>query len=700
MHLQVTKGSVPIERQRMRSRRRDLLIVGLAVPASGLSWVMANNRIAFERENAIQAAVAQNSDRALMLQEYVSRTLATANLAAMHITELHRLGHLAIGRANKPRRIDSVISHDPSYLGLSVANAAGEIVATTLDGPQLTPNVSSHPAFTVHEAQDTGRLFVSKPSYSNLLRNDSVWISRRLNDAKGRFDGVVAINMDPAQLTAIFGKTAVKPSEVAWVVGLDGIIRSRRTGDNVSSGEDVSRGQVFRTQRLLEQGQFAGPGTLDGKMRLVSHRRIPGYPLFVSYSILEDEVLRSARRRSLGHIAVASFVTAAALMFALLVVHALRQRERRALELLESKARLEEAQRVAKIGDWAYSYESEAMSWSPHLYEIFERDPNLGAPPEDLKSMMSRESVGQMETAFRQLAWDGTPASWEMQVRLPSGRTAYLLVLAVPTRNEHGEIVGCHGTMQDITERKKLEALQDDLAHMSRVGAMNALTGTLSHELNQPLTAASNYLSAGQRVVLGLTDVKALQAAELMREAHGQVTRAGDIIQKMRNLITKGKSSRSVTSIDEVIDEALTIVAVTGACPQPVEVHAAPEVLMVFVDSVQIQQVILNLVRNACEAQKGRDAAPPRIKVFVQETARAAVSVIDSGPGLPEDAVQKLFEPFMSSKQGGLGLGLSISRTIIEAHGGTMQAQNVPGGGAVVSFALPLHGRRPRQQQD
>jgi two-component system, LuxR family, sensor kinase FixL len=677
------------------ARRLTFLIVIVTVAILASLWLVVLQQTSFEASKAQLAAVRKNEDRALMLQQYVSRTLDAADIAALHILELSRTRTLNVGLPRAPSTIAGEIVRNPAFLGVSIANADGDVVASTLGKADKTGNVREHPAFAAHVSQNLGRLFVSKPASSRILGQPTIWLSRRINQEDGNFAGVVAINMAPDQLTAVFGDTIVNPSETAWVAGLDGIIRSRRTDGTVSSGEDISRGVLFAAQKRVSQGSFVGPGTLDGRMRLVSHRRVPGYPLFVSYSILRDNLLREARRRAALFLAGAGIATLVAILLAALLINALRNRERRARELAVAKARLEEAQRIARIGDWAFSFSDRKVSWSPQLFELYDRDLSLG-PPSDEEFQSWLEDEAPHIDPVAQLIASGEPVSWQVKVRLPTGRVAYHLISAVPTRDGNGEIIGLHGTTQDVSEGKKLELLQSDLAHLSRVGAMNALAATISHELNQPLTAASNYLSAGRHMVEHSADPKAESTTAMLVEAQRQVTRTGEIIQRMRNLIAKNASSRAVTLIDDVIGEALVAVHITRICLKRPNVVDAGQELFVLVDTVQIQQVILNLVRNACEAQNAIDAAPPTISSTLQGNNLVVVSVTDCGPGFPEELSKRLFEPFVSLKESGLGLGLSISRTIIEAHGGSMKACNNPGGGASVSFSLPLHSRRPR----
>lgn len=677
-----------------RGRPATLLVLFAGVAVSVLVWIAAVQQSAFERAKAIEAARVQNANRAQMLQQYVARTLDAANIACLHVAELYAQGARFAGTAQRPGYISGPIAHNPNFLGLSFTNANGDIIASTMRDAPPMPNVRQHPAFQAHVGRDTQGLFVSKPAFSRFLQNDTLWLSRRINNPDGSLAGVVAINLDPAQLSAVFEQTVAHPSEVVWVAGLDGIIRSRRTTDGASSGQDVTASELFRAQQGATEGDFVIRGTFDGEVRLASIRRVPDYSLFVSYSVREDEILGPANRRANLFWIGAAAVTLMSAILAFLLINTLRRRERHAQELSGAKARLEEAQRIARIGDWALSFGDGRVTWSPEMYEMFERDRAVGPPGfDEAVARLDAELSQKSGSSIALLIESGSSVTWETTITLPSGHSFHHLVSAVATRDAHGAVMGIHGTTQDITERRKLESLQDDIAHLARIGEMNALTATLSHELNQPLTAAGNYLSAGEDLL------PPGPAANLIREAQGQIRRTGEIIKRMRSLVSKGASSRSVISLDDILEEALAIVAVTKVCAAPIAVRASDREVFVQADSVQIQQVILNLIRNACEAQKGLDVGPPLVRIDDELEEEVVVRVIDNGIGVPQDIQSRLFEPFASSKQSGLGLGLSISRTIIEAHGGTLRAENNPAGGASMSFSLPVHARHMRSAE-
>ncbi|MBL8551589.1 MAG: PAS domain S-box protein [Hyphomonadaceae bacterium] len=260
-------------------------------------------------------------------------------------------------------------------------------------------------------------------------------------------------------------------------------------------------------------------------------------------------------------------------------------------------------------------------------------------------------------------------------------------------RSPHGRFFT--GFVRDLTERQETEArlqeLQSELVHISRLSAMGEMASALAHELNQPLSAISNYLS-GARRLLEQTPNADSRSTEAIGKAAEQAIRAGDIIRRLRDFIARGESERSVESLTRLVQEACTL-ALVGAKEYGVRVQYRldPRVERVIVDRVQIQQVLLNLVRNALDAMRGQ----PGRRELVVSTEQAAdsmarVSVADTGPGLDPDAAARLFQPFVTTKAQGMGVGLSISKTIVEAHGGQIWHERNPEGGAIFRFTMRL----------
>jgi two-component system sensor kinase FixL len=264
------------------------------------------------------------------------------------------------------------------------------------------------------------------------------------------------------------------------------------------------------------------------------------------------------------------------------------------------------------------------------------------------------------------------------------------------------------GFIRDLTERQRTEArlqeLQAELVHISRLTAMGEMASTLAHELNQPLAAIANYLKGARRILDKPREESQPQGSQpqgsqpqasqlLVREALDKATeqslRAGQIILRLRNFVARGESERKGESLSKLLEEASAL-ALVGAKDQGVRVRFELDADrdLVFVDKVQIQQVILNLIRNAIEAMAD---SPKRQLVISSGEAPGQmieIRVSDTGTGLAPEVIQQLFQPFVTTKPHGMGVGLSISKTIIEAHGGRIWADANAGGGTVFHLTL------------
>jgi two-component system sensor kinase FixL len=256
------------------------------------------------------------------------------------------------------------------------------------------------------------------------------------------------------------------------------------------------------------------------------------------------------------------------------------------------------------------------------------------------------------------------------------------------------------GFIRDLTERQlnesRMQELQAELLHISRLSDVGQMASAIAHELNQPLTAILNYVQAARRILVTKGLPIPPKAADAMDKAVGQAARASAIVQNLRNFIQKGETERSVEDLNKVVGEA-TALGLVGAKETGISVRVdlSGEPLSVFVDKVQIQQVVFNLVRNSIEAMG--EAPPPRnllvttlVAPAAAEESMAEVSVSDTGPGLAPEIQAQLFQPFQTTKAKGMGLGLSICRSIIDAHGGRLQAIPNPDRGVAFRFTLPL----------
>lgn len=250
------------------------------------------------------------------------------------------------------------------------------------------------------------------------------------------------------------------------------------------------------------------------------------------------------------------------------------------------------------------------------------------------------------------------------------------------------------GFIRDLTERQRTEArlqeLQTELVHVSRLTAMGEMASALAHELNQPLSAIANYMKGSRRLLEGRTDEKSALICDAIEKAAGQSLRAGQIIRRLRDFVARGESERRIESVKKLIEEASAL-ALVGAKEQGVRVtfRIDPDRDLVLVDKVQIQQVLLNLIRNAIEAMESSPRPELSIATRPLEDDALEIQVADNGPGIAPEIAEQLFQPFVTTKRYGMGVGLSISRSIVESHGGRIVVEPKRGGGTVFRFTLP-----------
>jgi two-component system sensor kinase FixL len=249
------------------------------------------------------------------------------------------------------------------------------------------------------------------------------------------------------------------------------------------------------------------------------------------------------------------------------------------------------------------------------------------------------------------------------------------------------------GFVRDLTQRQERERLlhevQSELLHVSRLSTMGEMASALAHELNQPLSAIANYLRGSKRLLQNSPDDQAPVIMEAMDKAAEQAVRAGQVIQRLRDFVTRGETEKRIESIKKLVEEstALALVAAKDISVR-VSLRLDPPLDLVVVDKVQIQQVLLNLLRNALEAMQTSERRELDVSTSPAEDNMVAVDVRDTGCGISPDLASRLFQPFVTTKRQGMGVGLSISRTIIEAHGGQITVAPNPGGGTIFRFTL------------
>ena len=374
------------------------------------------------------------------------------------------------------------------------------------------------------------------------------------------------------------------------------------------------------------------------------------------------------------------------------------ERKRTEEALRRSEAYLTEAQRLSHTGTIAFNATA-PLYWSEESYRIWGLDPLEGLPT--LETVLrrihpdDRESVNvEIDEALRQRR----DFALEFRIVLPDGTLKYIESVGRPFLSADSEVVEMIATQVDVTERKRaqeeherLRQLESDLAHVNRMSIMGELAASLAHELLHPIATARNNARAGMRFMEmsppNLPEVKEALSC-IVRDAD----RAKDIVGRMRDHIKKAPPRREAFDPNEAIREV--IATVRSAIDQnrvSVRTRLMDGLSAVQGDRVQLQQVVLNLILNAVEAMSSVEEGARELSITTKqlETSDILVAVQDSGPGLDPEHLEQVFAPFYTTKTSGMGMGLSICRSIIAAHGGRLWAEANRPRGAIFQFTLP-----------
>jgi len=251
------------------------------------------------------------------------------------------------------------------------------------------------------------------------------------------------------------------------------------------------------------------------------------------------------------------------------------------------------------------------------------------------------------------------------------------------------------GFIRDLSGQQQAEArmreMQSELVHFSRLSAVGTMASALAHELNQPLTAVANYLEASRDLLSTPDDATIAMVQEALTEASQQSVRAGQIVRKLRDFVTRGEITTRAVELEQLLEDAVSLALVSGdGKGVKIDIEIDPSLSRVQAEPIQIQQVMVNLLRNSFEAMEPQKNARLRVTATPEPEGFATIQIADNGPGLDPEIAEQLFRPFTSTKGTGMGLGLSICQTIIEAHGGKISAVPLPESGCSFQFTLPL----------
>jgi PAS domain S-box-containing protein len=375
------------------------------------------------------------------------------------------------------------------------------------------------------------------------------------------------------------------------------------------------------------------------------------------------------------------------------------ERKRAEAALRQTEAYLEEAQRLTHTGSWAWNVaRRENVHWSQEHYRLFGLDPKSDSPSfETAYQRIHPEDRETFSKVVERAILERSDFEVDFRTVLPDGSTKYLHSVGHPVFDASGELVEFVGTGMDVTEkrqaekeRERLRQVQADLARINRATTIGELTASLAHEINQPIAAAVTDARTCLRW-LAREQPDIAEARETATRMVKAVTRASDIISRLRQLFKKGAPQTNLVDVSEVIQEM--VVLLRGEASRysvSIQTDLSADSPRVMADRVQLQQVLMNLMLNGIEAMHDtKSGSQLTIRSLRGEGGQLVISVSDTGVGLPSEQADQIFNAFFSTKAQGTGMGLSISRSIIESHGGRLWATSNSGRGATFNFTLP-----------
>jgi PAS domain S-box-containing protein len=378
------------------------------------------------------------------------------------------------------------------------------------------------------------------------------------------------------------------------------------------------------------------------------------------------------------------------------------ERQRWAERLRRSEAYLAEGQRLTQTGSWGWNFTTGEMFWSDEQFRIFGLSPD--EPPPLIGGTLDRMHPDDRSFVRQKLAEmvrQQRDQEWECRIVAADGSVKHVHTTAHPVFDDKGKLVEYVGTTMDCTEQKRaadaLQKMQAELAHMTRVSVLGELTSSIAHEINQPLAAMAVNANAAMRWLdrepANLGEVK-----EALHRISDDAQRASEIIARIRGMLVRKEAPKVPLQIAEVVaDVVVMLTHVASERSVTITTELPADLATVVADRVQLQQVMINLAMNAMDAMSAVPLGARNLLLCAANYGEAEVRVAihDTGKGVPDAHRQVIFEPFFTTKREGMGMGLAISRSIVEAHGGRIWATPHRGGGETFQFTLPAVVKQP-----
>jgi len=702
-----------------------LLTATLLIVAAGVAWTRY-----LEHNNVEAAERVRLQGQARTVAENLRQQLqAVSNALAGIRDDIAQPGNVKAARAAS-HNLKFLTEVMPGVRAILVLDGRGKVLDANRD-EFLGLELGTRDYFTAPRAKpDPDTLYVSPP-FATMRGVYAMNVGRAVLDAAGEFAGAVTATLEPDYFNVILQSVLYAPNMHSFLAHGDGWQFLSIPEFPGTQGINLNHPDALFT-RHMQSGQlatvFSGTTRMTGATRMQAlYTMQPAQlhmdkPLVIAVGRELSDIYRPWLRQTELYAALFALLAAAscAALFALqlrrsaLAARAAEQeRERQRLEgqrttqlsdrLQASEAGLRESQQqLALAADatgvcvWTRDLVSNAVWVSDHWRTLFGFTPSERVEFADVRARMHPDDCARIdEVASRAIQ---AASGYEIEYRIvpPDGRLRWIASRARIECDAGGKPIFMRGVSIEITARKQAELAaqrqRNELAHLSRVSMLGELSGALAHELNQPLTAILSNAQAARRF-LAQDNVDLDELRAILQDIIDEDKRAGEVIQRLRLLLSTGETQRQGVDVNEVVSEVFKLLR-GDLATQGVQLQAelAPGLPQVNADRVQLQQVVINLVMNACDAM-GAVAAPDRRLVVRTELAAGAgvlVSVIDQGCGIPAEHVDKVFDSFFTTKTHGMGLGLSVCRTIIGAHGGRLWAENNPDRGASFHFWVPL----------
>jgi diguanylate cyclase (GGDEF)-like protein/PAS domain S-box-containing protein len=509
----------------------------------GFTWLVALERVAYEYADTAAHANRENSNLAVALDAHIARTLKSVDQSLrLIVREYGEQGtRLDLAGLVRDGSVDGSILHN-----VGVSDERGNIVLNSV-AFQAT-NATDREFFRVHRDRNDVGMFLGEPLFGRVTRQWALHASRRIDKPDGSFGGIAVAALDPHYFTALYQQAQLGKQDAIMIVGLDGVTRARRVGDEQSFGQDMTGSTLLAEQARRPIGSFVSNGTREGVPRFNSYRTLKDFDLVVAVGTSIAETMAEFRQRERAYYLGSALASAIIALFSTLLIVVLSRQRRAAAALARAAESLESAQRIGRVGDWSVDLKTRQLAWSRQVYRMFGRDPALGPPTlEEFMALVAPESLPGLQEHTRLAIETGNPQQYDAWFRLAEGRSACHRTRMEIERNPAGEPARLVGTAHDVTESRRAEAALADESARRRIMFDQSPDGIVIFdpetarfvEFNEAAHRQLGY-TREEFALLSIPDVEARETPEQTRAAIAGMMRTGAVDFETRHRTKQG----------------------------------------------------------------------------------------------------------------------------------------------------------------